>query len=493
MSDNFAKALSNGFAGVESVAKEKSFAELFESYNDGMNEDVRLGDKIKGEIISVGTDSVFMNTGTKIDGVVERVELLDKNGQLPYQKGDVLELYVVAVHENEIRLSKAISGVGGLNILKEAFENRVPVEGKVKEQCKGGFNVEIIQRRAFCPISQIDLKHVENPEEYVGKDFHFLITEFKENGKNIIASRRELLNQEQQKTRKKFIEENVSVGALLKGKVVNLMPYGAFVELFPGVEGMIHVSEMSWARVEKPEEILKVNDPVTVKVLKIEPDKKSSVKISLSIKDATQDPWDSVGEKFHAGDKVKGKVKQCMNFGVFVELEPGIEGLVHISEMSYKKRILKTEDVVNTGDMIDVMIKEIDHDKKRISLSMKDAEGDPWIDIQEKYKAGQSVEGIVEKKEKFGYFITLEPGVTGLLPKSKISKSANPSSIEKLKEGDKITVAVEEIKIHDRKISLATGDAAEEDDWKKYSKVSKKVSLGSLGEKLQQAMNNKEK
>ncbi len=193
------------------------------------------------------------------------------------------------------------------------------------------------------------------------------------------------------------------------------------------------------------------------------------------------------------GDKVKGKVKQCMHFGVFVELEPGIEGLVHISEMSYKKRILKTEDVVNIGDMIDVMIKEIDHDKKRISLSMKDAEGDPWINIQEKYKTGQSVEGIVEKKEKFGYFITLEPGITGLLPKSKISKSANPASIEKLKEGDKITVAVEEIKIHDRKISLTPGDATEEDDWKKYSKESKKVSLGSLGEKLQQAMNNKVK
>ncbi len=314
MSDNFAKALSNGFAGVESVSKEKSFAELFESYDEGMNEDVRLGDKIKGEIISVGTDAVFMNTGTKIDGVVDRLELLDENGQLPYQKGDVLELYVVAVHENEIRLSKAISGVGGLNLLKEAFENKIPVEGKVKELCKGGFNVEIIQRRAFCPISQIDLKYVENPEEYVGKDFHFLITEFKENGKNIVASRRELLNKEQQKIRKEFLEENVTVGALLKGKVVNLMPYGAFVELFPGVEGMIHVSEMSWARVEKPEDILKINDPVTVKVLKIEPDKKSSVKISLSIKDATQDPWDSVGEKFHARRQSKRKSETMYAF-----------------------------------------------------------------------------------------------------------------------------------------------------------------------------------
>ncbi|MDM8539410.1 S1 RNA-binding domain-containing protein, partial [Desulfobacterales bacterium HSG17] len=352
--------------------EEESFADLFESYNTGMSEDLQVGDIVKGEIISIGMDTVFVNTGTKIDGAVEKLELLDENNELTFSLGDTLELYVVSLSENEIRLSKALSGAGGLNLLQDAYEGRVPVEGKVAEQCKGGFRIEVMQKKVFCPISQIDIKYVENPEPYVGETFQFLITRFEEQGRNIVVSRRELLSIEQEKAIKVFLDD-VKPDAVLEGRVTNLMPYGAFVELFPGIEGMVHISELGWSRVENPEDVLKKDETVKVKVLSIEQGKKKGqLKISLSIKQITGDPWDNEEQAFRSGDKVKGKVTRLMDFGAFVEIFPGIEGLVHISEMSYTKRILKAEDVVRPGEMIDVMIKDIDMAKYRISLSIRD-------------------------------------------------------------------------------------------------------------------------
>jgi small subunit ribosomal protein S1 len=231
--------------------------------------------------------------------------------------------------------------------------------------------------------------------------------------------------------------------------------------------------------------------------------KKGQLKISLSIKQVTGDPWDNEEQAFRSGDKVKGKVTRLMDFGAFVEIFPGIEGLVHISEMSCTKRILKPEDVVQPGEMIDVMIKDIDMDKHRISLSIRDAEGNPWINIADKFSVGQKVEGIVEKKEKFGYFITLEPGITGLLPKSKIKASEKSRKFERLKPGDTITIVIEEIYSDTRKISLGTGDEKDTGDWKKYTKTKGESShtsgsdfssgLGYFGEKLQEAIKKKEK
>jgi len=244
-------------------SKEESFAELFESYSAGMNEDIQIGDKISGKIISVTEDTVFIDTGTKIDGLVDKEELLDENHELPYKEGDVLDLYVVAYNGNEIRLSKALSGIGGLQVIQDAFNNAVPVEGKVKGECKGGFHVDVMQKKAFCPISQMDLRYVEVPRDYVGETYSFLITQFEENGKNIVVSRRELLNKELEKTKKQFFEDMV-IGSLFKGTVTKLMPYGAFVELHPGIEGMIHLSEISWSRLDRADDVLKAGDVITV-------------------------------------------------------------------------------------------------------------------------------------------------------------------------------------------------------------------------------------
>ena len=474
----------------EELDEEENFAGMFEAYSAGMNEDVRVGDKIRGEIISIGRDSIFVDTGTRIDGFVEKQELLGENGEMDCEVGDLVELYAVSVTGTEIRLSKAVTGVGGIGLLMDAFEGEIPVEGKVKSQVKGGFEVEVVQRRAFCPISQIDLRYVDEPEKYVGETCEFLITEFDEEGRNIVLSRRKLLDRELEKVRKVFLE-GLSVGTEVEGEVTQLMPYGAFVQIGPGVEGMVHISELGWSRVEKPDEILKTGDKVLVKVLGMEPGKKpNQIKISLSIKQTLEDPWESVAQKYQVGDSVGGKVTRCAGFGAFVELVPGVEGLVHISEMSYIKRILKPEDVVTPGESVQVVIKEVDEAKRRISLSLRDVAGDPWDGVEEKYRLGQSIKGMVEKRETFGLFITLEPGITALLPKSKFRESAGSGDMDKLRPGDDVAVVIERISIDERKISVVPGDKGNVDDWRPFA-LDKGGAMGSLGEKFQKALQKK--
>ena len=475
----------------ENQHEEESFADLFESYSAGRMDNLRIGDKIAAKIISIGKDSVFLDTGSKVDGVVEMAELLDKDGSMPFHEGDEIELYVVSQNEHEIRLSRAIAGIGGIELLQDAFAGAIPVEGKVSATCKGGFQVEILQRRAFCPISQIDVHFVETPEEYVGQTFQFLITRLEENGRNIVVSRRKILAAAIEKEKEAFLS-TLNKGDLLQGRVTRLMPFGAFVELTPGLEGMVHISELSWSRVQKPEEILQVNDTVSVKVVDIsDSDKKNQKKIALSMKQVSGDPWDSVAQKIHVGDKISGKVTRCMDFGAFVEIAAGIEGLVHVSEMSYVKRIVKPADVVSPGETVSVLVKEIDPKGRRISLSIRDAEGDPWLEVSDKFRVGQIVTGTLEKKEKFGYFITLAPGITGLLPKSKFSAAEKPAAIEGLKVGDPLAVAVESIRPKERKISLAPGDATDESAWKNFAQAASQQPVSDLAEKLRQAMADK--
>ena len=470
--------------------EEENFAEMFEAYSAGMNQDIQVGDKIEGKIIAIERDTVFLDTGTKIDGTVDKAELLNDEGDFPYQTGDSLELYVVSVTENDIHLSRAISGIGGLNQLKDAYEGEIPIEGKITATCKGGVQVEMLKRRAFCPISQLDIKYIEDAETYVGGTYTFLIKRFEESGKNIVLSRRDVLSQELKEIQADFFK-SLDVGQEYDGSVSKIMPFGVFIEIAPGVEGMAHISELSWRRVENPIEIVREGQTVRVKVLDVKPrEKKDGFQIALSIKQLEGNPWDTVQDKFSPGDVVEGRVVRCVKFGAFVEIAPGIEGLVHISEMSYTKRIIHPEDIVKPNDTIPVMVKEIQLADRRISLSMRDAEGDPWLSVDEKYPPGTSITGTLEKIEKFGLFVSLEPGVTGLLPKSVLKESSNRSEIEKLKPGDAITVMIGTVKKHERKISLTCGDRKEESDWKTYSSNSS-TSLGSLGEKLQQALNSK--
>ncbi|MGD9045209.1 MAG: 30S ribosomal protein S1 [Desulfobacterales bacterium] len=466
---------------------ETSFATLLNSYSPSGTTDLEIGSKVQGKIISISPDTIFVDIGNKIDAVVEHAELLDENKQMNYAEGDVVELYVAEVTEDEIRLSKALSGIGSFTLLEEAHQNAVPIEGKILETCKGGLRVEVMGRKAFCPASQIDINFVENLEDYVGQTHPFLIRQADARDKNVVVSRRALLSRELEKSKTQFYD-GLQIDAVIEGRVTKLMPYGVFVEIHPGVDGLVHVSELSWSRVEDPQAAVSVGDTVRVKVIEIEKgDPSDQIKISLSIKQVTEDPWLSAGDRFRVGDKVKGTVTRCAKFGAFVEIASGIEGLVHISEMSYQKRILKPEEVVTPGENVFVLVKEMDLSNRRISLSIRDAEGDPWIEVPQKYSVGQTVEGVIERKEKFGYFVTLAPGITGLLPKSKISQSAQSNVIDKLKEGSSLPVVIAEISPRERKMTLSPGASGDEQDWQQFAKKDQS-SLGALGDKLQQAL-----
>ncbi|MGB5987838.1 MAG: 30S ribosomal protein S1 [Desulfobacterales bacterium] len=479
----------------DSEPEEESFAELLESYSSGMSDDIRVGEKVRVKIISISDSAVFVNAGTKADGIVETEELKDEEGNLAYAVGDELELFVVAADESEIRLSKAISGIGGLTLLQEAYDNKIPVEGKVIQTIKGGFQVEVLKRRAFCPISQMDVHYVEDPEPYVGQTYQFRIKTLAEQGRNIVLSRRVLLEKEQQKARKEFLK-TLEPEQILTGRVTRLMPFGAFVELAPGLEGLVHISELSWSRLEKTEDAVSPGDRLDVKVLRQEGEGKQ-LKIALSAKQVSGNPWERVADEFQAGQKVTGKVTRNAPFGAFVEIRPGVEGLVHISEMSYARRINTPDEIVEPGQTIAVMIKEIDSAKRRISLSIRDAEGDPWLDVSDKFIVGQKVKATVEHRAQFGLFITLTPGIVGLLPKSVIKQNPQAARIETLKPGDPIEVMVAGINAPERKISLNLGQGEDESNWREYSQETQvktdAAPLGDLGAKLAAALNQSTK
>jgi small subunit ribosomal protein S1 len=473
--------------------EEMSFADMLAAYDDGRTDTLNIGDKVSVRVISIGREAVFVDTGTKVDGSVDRAELTDAEGQLTVAEGDTLELFVVDMNESEIQLSKALAGAGGLDLLSEAHRNQVPVEGKVKATCKGGFEIRMVQRRAFCPVSQMDVKYVENPENHVGQEYHFLITQFEERGRNIVVSRRRLLEQEQAAAQEAFLE-TTAPGALCEGQVTRLAPFGAFVELVPGLEGLVHISELAWSRVDDPKDVVTEGQTVTVKILAIKDgDKPGRKKIGLSVKQAQGDPWQTEIERFKPEMVVPARITRCMPFGAFAELTPGIEGLIHISALSFTQRVRKPEDVVTPGETVRVMIKSVDRDNRKISLSLKDVAGDPWQTVSADFRRGQIVEGVVEKRAGFGLLITLAPGVTGLLPKSRIGEAREPGRIENLKPGDKLSVSVDAIDTEQRRISLGPGDRAEDKDWQQFSPASEKSSMGDLADKLQAALESKKK
>jgi small subunit ribosomal protein S1 len=472
---------------------EPSFAELLEAYDGGSGDALQVGDKVSVRVIAVGKESVFVDTGTKIDGTVERTELLDDDGNLTCEVGDTLDLFVVAREEGEIRLSKALSGFGGLQMLQEAHDGQIPVEGKVQATCKGGFDIRLLQQRAFCPISQIDIRYVETPEDYVGQSFSFLVTQFEERGRNIVVSRRRLLEKEREASREAFMAD-LKADALCEGRVVRVVPFGAFVELAPGVEGLVHVSELSWSRVADAGDVVREGDRLTVKVLEIksaEPNK--APRIALSLKQVGDNPWEADIERFKAGDIVPAKITRCVPFGAFAEVAPGIEGLIHISEFSFIQRVRKPDDIVAPGETVSVMIKSVDREHRKLALSLRDVGGDPWQSLPDKYSRGQAVEGTVEKKAPFGLFVTIEPGVTGLFPKARWGDAADPGRLENAKPGDRLPVVIEAIDLDQRRISLGPGERADGGgNWQAYANAGNS-SMGSLADKLQAALNAKKK
>jgi small subunit ribosomal protein S1 len=470
------------------------FEKLLDAYSEGIGSDLQVGDQITGSVISIGPDAVFVDTGTKIDGVVDRSELVDADGRLALELGDPVTLYVIAAGEGEIRLAKALGGIGGAAVLQEAYANRLPVEGHVLQTCKGGFQVEMAKCRAFCPFSQMDIRRISDPESYVGQTYPFRITRYASGGRNIVVSRREILDEEHRENQAAFLAD-VAAGDVVAGTVSRIMPFGVFIELVPGLEGMAHISELSWSRVQDPARVVAVGDAVSAKVLEIKTDENGRPRIALSLKQAAGDPWERVGDLATAGRILDGTVSRCVKFGAFVEIAPGIEGLVHLSEMSYTRRVTHAEAVVSEGQSISVMVKEVDAANRRISLSLKAAQGDPWQSVEDQFKVGQRVVGEIVKKEAFGHFVQLAPGITGLLPKSNIKAAVDPSKLETLKPGSQVQLVVSAIDKPARRLTLAPVDLQENDDWQRYAgrveTPSAQSPMGDLGAKLQAALAQK--
>lgn len=472
-----------------------SFAEMLaQQEQDEGRFSLEPGQRLNVRIVAITADTIFVSTGSKVDGIVDRAEL-ETDGELPYQVGDTLDLYVITASPQEVKLSRAMSGDGSLAVLEEARAAGMPVEGRVSGQVKGGYSVEIMKRRAFCPGSQMDLRPLADPESAVGQTYTFLITKLESHGRNIVVSRRDLLERERAAALEQFMADTHE-GDTREGVVSRLSAFGAFVELAPGVEGMAHLSELSWSRVDRPDEVVHVGDTVTVKVLRVVQGEKG-MRISLSLKAAQADPWTTLADHLAPGAVVTGKVTRLMPFGAFVEVLPGVEGLVHLSELSFAKRVMKAEEIVSPGDVVSVKVKDIDPERRRISLSLREAEGNPWDRVHDILRVGTDVQGTMEKRAPFGFFVNLAPGITGLLPLAVLKNSPQAKTLEHMAPGDAVTVRIREIDAAQRRISLlpeGEEDSAQaSEDWKQHApRAEASAPFGSLGLALREARAKKE-
>lgn len=454
-------------------------------------ETVTPGEIVSGKVVSIGRDWVFLDIGTKSEGMLAADEFRDSDGETTLKLGDVVEATVLTLRGG-IHLSCSLTQAHQTSdVLADAYENRIPVEGRVEEVRKGGFGVQIGGgEMAFCPISQIDLRFVENAEEYVGQTLAFRIIELSMDQHNIVLSRRALLEEEAQ-AQARETRERLTPGTVLDGTIKKVMPYGAFVDV-GGLDGLVHVSELAWDRVEDPTQVVSEGQHVKVKVLKFDVE---SDKLSLSIREAGEDPWDTVLQRFESGQNVSGTVMRVEPYGAFVRIAAGIEGLVHVSDMAWAGRVRHASDVVSVGDSVQVAVLNIDRDKKRISLGMKQLHGDPFEGVSERYSPGKSVTGTVLRIGAGGVFVELEEGVVAFLPGSLAGLTRGEPLGGTYKTGKVVTLLVREIDEERRRITLEAGDgmsAQEQSEFADYVARQKVDKLGSFGEILKKALKDKE-
>jgi len=355
----------------EDVETNSDFEQLLQESFGKAEKKLAVGEKIKAEVLSVGKENIIVATGTRFDGFVPSNLLQDENGKATVKSGDVIELFVTQIRSGMVHLSPGRATQSLSDDISEAHANNLTVQGKVEKVNKGGFDVSVHGKNAFCPISQMDVKRIEKPEEYVGKRFEFKVTQYTEGGRNIVVSRRQVLDEGQGLANENFKDQR-KVGDKVNGTVKRVESFGAFVEITPGLEGLVHVSELSWGRVNNAADAIKVGDVVSATIIRIEQDGKR-LKISLTLKQAENDPWLNMPSEIQTGRVVTGKVTRLMDFGAFVELKPGLEGLIPLSAMSSTKRINKADEVVKAGQEVAVMVKDVNPQSKRISLSLKDA------------------------------------------------------------------------------------------------------------------------
>jgi small subunit ribosomal protein S1 len=463
------------------AGEEEDFAKLFEESQAKRDKKVQRDTKIEGVVVSIGEEWIFVDVGGKTEGAIARSELIDENGQPTVKVGDTLTAYVVSTKGDDILLSINMTSAASEEALQGAYRSGVPVEGLVREERKGGFGVSILGKTAFCPYSQIDLHPPGVAEEYLGKRFSFRIMEYSDRGRNIVISRRNILEEEKAE-KVGELKRSLSVGDTVTGKVTNLADFGAFVDI-GGIDGLIPMSELAWHRVHSASDLLQSGDEVTVKVLDLDWERN---RISLSRKQTLEDPWTTVSERYSEDTVLEGTVRKLMDFGAFVELEPGIEGLVHISHLGAGRRINHPKEVVSEGDHVEVKVLSVDQEAHRIGLELThalDETGEPPPELN----PGDLVSGTVDSVKDYGLFVLLPGGKTGLLHVSEMAEGGGVDVRRRFKPDDVIDVEILSIDPDTGKISLSSKSLSRKEEdaqAKEYGRKGKEGSIGTLGDLL---------
>ncbi len=479
----------------ELPANELSFAEMFElaekqsaekrkKLKESIGGNLGVGQVIFAKIVGFTADDVFLDVGAKAEGVIAKSELIDEEtGELTLSEGDKVEARIRKIESGTVYLVKVLphQSLKNREELREAHRTGMPVEARVTGQNKGGFDVDINGIRAFCPSSQIDLRMTKDAN-YVGSKFPFKITEFKDGGKNIVVSRRQLLMEENARKAETLLAQ-LSVGDIVDGTVTSVRDYGAFVDI-GGIEGLVHMSEISHGHVTKASDKLKAGYLVKVQILKIEDGKKDGEKkISLSMKALEDDPWTRAEVEIREGMKVRGRVARIQSFGAFVEILPGVDGLVHVSNMRLGERVSKPNDIVKVGDEVEATVLSCEWGKRRIGLSLAKTPSE----LADELRKGLVLEGTVDKIESFGLFVKLPNEARGLVPAAETGTQRGADLAKEFKIGDKHKVIVLEVDPKNGKIRLSIKAARQAEERAEFegflsSPKEKGKGLGTLGD-----------
>lgn len=454
--------------------------------------DIRVGAKVSGTVSRVGDDMVNVDLDGKSTAIMKAAELTGKDGEVTVKVGDTVDAYIANIEDDTITLSKVLSGAGSSSKaeLRAAMEEKLPLQGKVTGINKGGLQVKVMGVAGFCPASQVEMKYVEDLNGYLGRSMSFVVTRME--GKRVVLSRIPLLEAEALDK----LDELVAAAdgkTVRTGTIARIADFGLFIDTGCGVDGLAHISEVSWSRTDNLKDLFSVGQEVSYVVLKVDRQEPlRNTKISLSLKHAEADPWTTVAGKFAVGSQVTGTITRCAPFGAFVQLTPGVEGLIHLSELSWDANVRKAEDVVSRGQEVTVTILSVDESARKIGCTLKDVDSDPWQGIQEQFPVGSSVTGTVASQQKYGYFVDIAPGVTGLLAIPNIASDKRSS----IKVGEPLEVQIGGVDTERRRISLLYGVyASEADDTeaKKYMEQAQPAAqqTSEFGEALRAALRAK--
>jgi len=430
----------------------ESFAELFEASQANLAK-LKPGAIVTGTVVEVRGDVVVINAGLKSEGIVPIEQFRNDAGEIDVGVGDQVKVALDSIEngfgETVLSREKAKRAMVW-DELEEALEKNETITGRISGKVKGGFTVDIKDVRAFLPGSLVDVRPVRDPAYLEGKELEFKLIKLDRKRNNVVVSRRAVVESEHSEEREQLMDK-LQEGAILKGVVKNLTDYGAFVDL-GGIDGLLHITDMAWKRVRHPSEVVNVGDELDVRVLKFDRERN---RVSLGLKQLGEDPWDNIARRYPANSRVYGKVSNVTDYGAFVEIEPGVEGLVHVSEMDWTNKNVNPSKVVQVGDEVEVMVLDVDEERRRISLGMKQVAANPWETFAAIHKKGDKVSGQIKSITDFGIFIGLDGGIDGLVHLSDISwNTTGEDVVRNYKKGDNLDAVVLAVDPERERISL---------------------------------------